>query len=920
MLSTPGIIAASLAYLGLLFGIAWYADRRADTGRSVINSPLVYALSLGVYCTTWTFYGSVGRAAASGVGFLPIYLGPTLLFALGGVILHKMIRVAKANRITSIADFVASRYGKSQMLGGLVTVIAVIGVVPYIALQLKAVSGTFTLLAGGAESLLGAAPAVAPLLADSAFYVALVLAAFTILFGTRHLDATERHEGMVAAIAFESVVKLTAFFAVGLFVVYGLNDGVGALFDRAREYPEIARRLSGPGSAPAYGSWFALTALAFFAAMLLPRQFQIGVVENVNADHLRHAIWMFPLYLFLINLFVLPIALAGMMHFPPGADADSFVLTLPMAHHQGALTLLVFIGGLSAATGMVIVETIALSTMVCNDLVMPLLLRWRALRLHERADLSGLLLEIRRWAIAIIVALGYIYFRAAGEAYALVSIGLISFAAMAQFAPVVLGGMYWKGGTRDGALAGLAAGFLIWGYTLLLPSFAKSGWLPDGFLQHGPWGIELLRPQHLFGLTGLNEITHCLVWSLLFNLGAYIGVSLRRPPDAHEARQAKLFVEETGTLAPTWRGGATVDDLMPLAARFLGQENAREAFARYAAGRGLADPRQLKSDPGLVQFAESLLAGAIGSASARVMVSSVVQEEPLGLDEVMNILDEASQVRAYSHELEIKSAELTRATAELRAANERLRELDRMKDDFISTVTHELRTPLTSIRAFSEMLHEDPRIDLAERARFLGIIVSETERLSRLINQILDLAKLESGRADWNTEPVDLGEVAREATDSVSSLCREKGVALVLDVDETSPVVAGDYDRLMQVLINLLSNAVKFVPARTGMVKVSVGGTAAEAQVAVADNGPGIRPADREVIFEKFRQGAGDADVLTGKPQGTGLGLPISRQIVEHLGGRMWVEDAEPNGARFVFTLPLNSAASTDDNAGAQYR
>ena len=918
MLDAPGIIAASFAYLGLLFGIAWYADRRADAGRSVINSPVVYALSLGVYCTTWTFYGSVGRAAASGVGFLPIYLGPTLLFALGGVILHKMIRVAKANRITSIADFVASRYGKSQLLGGLVTVIAVIGVVPYIALQLKAVSATFTLLSGGTEILLGAAPAVAPLLADSAFYVALVLAAFTILFGTRHLDATERHEGMVAAIAFESVVKLMAFFAAGLFVVYGLNDGVGALFERAREFPEIARRLSGPGSAPAYGSWFALTALAFFAAMLLPRQFQIAVVENVNPDHLRHAIWMFPLYLFLINLFVLPIALAGMMHFPPGTDADSFVLTLPMAHQQQALTLLVFVGGLSAATGMVIVETIALSTMVCNDLVMPLLLRWKALRLHERADLSGLLLEIRRWAIAIIVALGYIYFRAAGEAYALVSIGLISFAAMAQFAPVVLGGMYWKGGTRDGALAGLAAGFLVWAYTLLLPSFAKSGWLPDGFLQLGPWGIELLRPQHLFGLSGLNETTHCLVWSLLFNLGAYIGVSLRRPPDAHEARQAKLFVEESGALAPTWRGGATVDDLLPLAARFLGQENAREAFARYAGGRGLADPRQIKSDPGLVQFAESLLAGAIGSASARVMVSSVVQEEPLGLDEVMNILDEASQVRAYSHELEIKSIELTRATTELRAANERLRELDRMKDDFISTVTHELRTPLTSIRAFSEMLHEDPRIDLAERARFLGIIVSETERLSRLINQILDLAKLESGRADWRTEPVDLGEVVREATDSVSSLCREKRVELTLELGGQGPEVMGDRDRLMQVLINLLSNAVKFVPADTGTVKVSVGGTAREARVDVADNGPGIRPEDREVIFEKFRQGTGDADVLTDKPQGTGLGLPISRQIVEHLGGRLWVEDAAPRGARFVFTLPLNSAQSADDNAGAQ--
>jgi Na+/proline symporter/signal transduction histidine kinase len=917
MLTVWVIVAASLAYLGLLFGIAWYADRRADAGRSVIDNSLVYALSLGVYCTTWTFYGSVGRAAASGIGFLPIYLGPTLLFALGAVILHKMIRIAKANRITSIADFVASRYGKSQLLGGLVSVIAVVGVIPYIALQLKAVSSTFVLLTQVAP-LPGEATgaAVVPLLQDSAFYVAGLLAVFTILFGTRHMDATERHEGMVAAIAFESVIKLVAFLAAGLFVVYGIYGGMGDLFDKARAVPEITQRLLGEGRAVIdYGNWFALTLLAFLAALLLPRQFQIAVVENVNPQHLRRAIWLFPLYLFLINLFVLPIALAGLLHFPAGADADSFVLTLPMAFQHKALTLLVFVGGLSAATGMVIVETIALSTMVCNDLVMPGLLRWRALGLQQREDLTGLLLGIRRWAIAVILALGYLYFRIAGEAYALVSIGLISFAAMAQFAPVVLGGMYWKGGTQSGALAALGAGFLIWTYTLLLPSFAKSGWLPADFLQHGPWGIELLRPQQLFGLTGLSEITHCLVWSMVFNLGSYVGVSLLRIPDAREARQAKLFVEESGTAAPNWRGGAELDDLLPLAARFIGPERAQDAFDRHARSRGYASSaalRAVKSDAELVHFAETLLAGAIGSASARAMVASVVQEEPLGLDEVMNILDEASQVRAYSHELELKSLELTQATAELRAANERLRELDSLKDDFISTVTHELRTPLTSIRAFSEMLHEDPKIDLVERTRFLGIIVSETERLSRLINQILDLAKLESGRAEWTSAEVNLSEVVREAVDSISSLAKEKKITLELDLPTPGAIVLADRDRLTQVMINLLSNSVKFVASGSGHVKVGAGETADAVTVSVCDNGPGIRAEDRELIFEKFRQGTGDAGALTDKPQGTGLGLPISRQIIEYFGGKLWVESEVGKGACFRFTLPRD----LDQNSG----
>jgi Na+/proline symporter len=338
----------------------------------------VYALSLGVYCTTWTFYGSVGRAAANGIGFLPIYLGPTLLFALGGFILYRMIRIAKANRITSIADFVASRYGKSQLLGGLVTVIAVVGVIPYIALQLKAVSNSFTILGNYPEIVMPAAVGAVPLFQDSALYVAMILAAFTILFGTRHLDATERHEGMVAAIAVESVVKLVAFLAVGAFVVWGMHDGGGRHLRACRSGARGGAPLSRADAPAAYGSWGTLMFLSLFAALLLPRQFQIAVVENVDASHLNRAVWLFPLYLFLINLFVLPVALAGLMHFPAGTvDADTFVLTLPMAHQQETLALFVFIGGLSAATGMVIVETIALSTMVCNDLVMPLLLRVR---------------------------------------------------------------------------------------------------------------------------------------------------------------------------------------------------------------------------------------------------------------------------------------------------------------------------------------------------------------------------------------------------------------------------------------------------------------------------------------------------------------------------------------------------------------
>jgi Na+/proline symporter/signal transduction histidine kinase len=902
------IVLASFSYLGLLFAIAHYGDKRADAGRSIIDNPTIYALSLAVYCTTWTFYGSVGRAAATGIGFLPIYLGPTLMVALWWFVMRKIIRISKTNRITSIADFVASRYGKSQLLGGLVTIIAVIGIIPYISLQLKAVSGSFSILLHYPEIVMPAKAGAQPLFQDSALYIAMILAAFTILFGTRHLDATERHEGMVAAIAFESLVKLLAFIAVGLFVTFGLYNGFGDIFTRAGEVPELLALMTVSETGSSYGNWWTLTFLSMLSIMFLPRQFQIAVVENVNEKHVVRAVWLLPLYLLLINIFVLPIALGGLMLFQPGmVDADTFVLTLPMAQQQEALALFVYIGGLSAATGMVIVETIALSTMICNDLVMPVMLRQKWLRLHESRDLSGLLLSIRRWAIAAILMLGYLYFRLAGEAYALVAIGLISFAAVAQFAPAIFGGIYWKNGTRNGAIAGLGAGFAVWVYTLLLPSFAKSGWLPADFLTDGLFGIALLRPQHLFGLTGLDELSHSLFWSMLANIGCYVGVSLTGRASAAETGQASLFVDvfkrtRGAEGSRVWRGSARVGDLVPLIGRFLGPERAQEAFSAYARSRGAGSVDDLHADAELVHFAETLLAGAIGAASARVMVASVAQEEPLGLDEVMNILDEASQVRAYSVQLEEKSRALEAATAELRAANERLTELDHMKDEFISTVTHELRTPLTSIRAFSEMLLDDPKTQLSERKRFLGIITKETERLTRLINQMLDMAKIESGNAEWHTGEIDMREVIRESLDATAQLYQDAGVNREVELPEDVPPVLADRDRLMQVMLNLLSNAVKFCDPEHGQVRIRLTRDADRVRVEVSDNGQGLAPRDQTVIFEKFRQ---VAHPVSGKPRGTGLGLPISRQIIERFGGVLWVESSPGKGATFSFTLPF---------------
>jgi Na+/proline symporter/nitrogen-specific signal transduction histidine kinase len=906
MLSATLVIGVSFAYLLTLFAVAHWADGRAAQGRSVISSAWVYALSMAVYCTAWTYFGSVGRAANSGVWFLPIYLGPMLAMVLAWMVVRKMIRIAKTYRITSIADFIASRYGKSPLLAGLVTLITVVGIVPYIALQLKGIASAYAVM----TSPLGA-PAVqaAQWWNDSTLYVALALAGFTIVFGARHLDSTERHEGMVAAIAFESVVKLVAFMAVGVFVTFVLFNGPGDLFAQAHAVDSLRQLMQfGQGQSFAYAQWFSLIVLAMLSVIFLPRQFQVMVVENVDERHLKRAVWVFPLYLLLINLFVLPIALGGLMYFGQGQiNPETFVLSLPLAEGYTALALLAFVGGLSAATGMVIVEAIAVSTMVCNDLVMPWLLRTQRFA-KANGNLNGLLLGIRRVAILGIMLLGYLYFHLAGEAYALVSIGLISFAAVAQFAPAMLGGMYWKGGTQRGALAGLSVGFAFWAYTLMLPSLAKSGWFPIGFLEQGPWGLEWLKPEAFLGLGGLDNLTHSMVWSLMLNIAAYVGVSLWRSPTAVETSQALLFVDvfnrNAGSRPVFWQGRAQVADLLPLVARFLGQDKAEQSFVRYARQVGVTQVRDIPADARLVQFVETQLAGAIGSASARVMVASVVEEEALDLDDVMRILDEASQLRAYSHALEDKSRSLERATQELQEANEKLKSLDRMKDDFMSSVTHELRTPLTSIRALSELMRDDPEMSLEQRQHFMAIIVSETERLSRLVNQVLDMAKIEAGHAEWHNSPVDMPELLAQAVNTLQETYRERGVQLRLDAQPT-PTVMADPDRITQVVINLLSNAVKFAPRQTGLVEVRLRALDGGVSVEVQDNGPGIAEDEQERVFEKFRQVGDEAY----RPGGTGLGLPISRQIVEHLGGHMWLRSELGQGACLGFYLPHRAQA-----------
>ncbi|RCV90869.1 sensor histidine kinase [Billgrantia montanilacus] len=906
MRTDPVVLTVAFGYLALLFVIAAWGDRRAEKGRSVIGSPTVYALSIAVYCTAWTFYGSVGRAAESGPSFLLIYLGPTLAMLMAPFMIRKMVRIASTQRITSIADFISARYGKSSSLGALVALIALIGITPYIALQLKAITLSHAVLVNYPEAA-EFRMADESFWVDKSFWVALVLAVFIILFGTRHLDASERHEGMVAAIAFESLVKLVAFLTVGVFVVFVLFNGPMDLFSQVAESPRLVGALSldaVPGGAT---GWVGTLVLAFLAFLTLPRQFQVLVVENVDERHLKRASWLFPLYLVAINLFVIPIAMAGLL-LPVGtSDPDSFVLTLPLSAGLEGIPLLVFIGGLSAATGMVIVETIALSTMVSNQLVMPLLLRYKHLQLSSQGELAGWLLGIRRVAIVLILLLGYLYHALIGDSYSLVTIGLVSFAAAAQFAPALLIGMYWRGATRAGASLGLIAGFLIWVYTLLLPGFAQSGWLDPDFLERGLWGLGWLRPYALFGLEGWDIYSHSLLWSLLANVGILVGISLFTRQSPLEQTQAALF---TNAMNPglqhtsLWRGQTTRGELQTLLSRYLGANATARILADQTSNRDNSDP----APPAMIARAEQALSGALGSASARVLINSVVRGEALDLESILSILDTTSQTLEYNRRLEQKSNELAKIGEELRAANERLRELDRLKDEFVAMVSHELRTPLTSIRAFAEILRDGKDLPEDKRIHFLEVVVLESQRLSRLIEEILDLARLESGRLTLTPQKLDLVSLTRHSVDAVHRLQEDRGVTLQLDIDVDEAPVIGDPDRLEQVIINLLDNAGKFADDDDPKVRLHLTQHKEHFRLSVEDNGPGISAEERERVFEKFHQIkrlSSSAGKAKGRPRGSGLGLPISRGIVAHLGGRLWVEDApQLQGACLIMELP----------------
>ncbi|MEL6640803.1 MAG: ATP-binding protein [Pseudomonadota bacterium] len=880
------LIFVSLCYVAFLFLVAFWAERRAhSSGATWLRGPFVYTLSLSIYCTAWTFYGAVGYAARSGIEYVTIYLGPTLVMVGWWWVLRRLVRIGRVQRITSIADLISSRFGKSTSLGITVTILSVVAATPYIALQLQSVTQSFAVFAAGTGEEWGQSE-----LRTAAVWVAMGLAIFTVVFGTRTLDANERHSGIVIAIAVEAVVKLLALVAVGVFVVWGLAGSPEAVLAKIDASPISTFETRG-------GRWAALIFLSAAAFLCLPRMFQVLVVENADERNLQTASWAFPLYLVAVSLFVLPIAVVGLERMPDGANPDLFVLTLPLAEGQNALAVFAFLGGFSSATSMVIVSTIAVATMVSNHIVAPIWLNASTPGASMSGDVRRVIVRARRISIAAILALGYLYFRFSGGGAALAAIGLISFSGAVQILPVLLGGIFWRGATRIGAGLGLFVGFTVWLWTLFLPSFGPGAVLPYAVLDQGPYGIAWLRPQALFGMTGLDPLVHGLFWSMAFNTICFFVGSILSFPRPLERFQGAQFVNvfAMSDRAQAWSGsGANAEDLLIMAQRILGGREAQTLFQRAAAAQGKSGYLP-DVTPDFIVRLERELAGSVGAATAHAMIGQLTEGAAVSVEDLIAVADEAAQILEYSNQLEAKSAEQDRTAGALRAANEKLTALSIQKDAFLSQISHELRTPMTSIRSFSEILR-DTDMSAGEHKHFAGIIHDEALRLTRLLDDLLDLSVLENGQVSLHFHSGHLTDLLDRAVGA--SGVTNSNLQIVRDPQGEELVLHTDLDRLVQVFVNVISNAQKYCIVDNPTLRIRVHIYNGRNVIDFVDNGEGIAAEAQSMIFEKFARIEDE-----GKAGGAGLGLAICRQIMARLGGEITYLPGK-EGAAFRITLP----------------
>lgn len=896
-MSSYVLFSIIIIYLFVLFFIAFFAEKNARS--RWVNNSVVYSLSLAVYCTAWTYYGSIGIAANSGINFLPIYLGPVIAAPLWIVVLRKIIRISKQHKISSVADFISLRYGNHRFLGALVTIVCLLAIVPYISLQLKAVSETFQILSDDTGYV------ATSVYDDSTFYVALLLAIFATFFGTQRTDASQKHKGIVVSIAFESIVKLTFFLCVGIYVTYILFDGTEDIYSQMSK-AENFQSLTRINSFENGFDWLYTIMLSFIAIFLLPRQFQLAVVENVREKHLKTAIWLFPLYLLIFNVFVIFIAWAGNLTIGDATQAEYYALLLPLKNGNVFLSVLVFLGGFSAVISMVVVATLALSTMVSNNLIIPYGFLDAFIKSYPERN-AKYIKNIRRISIFSIILVAYAFYVNFSFELSLYSIGLMAFVIIAQLAPSFFIGLFWNRGSSKASIIGIIAGLAIVFYTLILPFTIHALTGSDEFTSNGFFSIDSLKPHALFGLDFLSPPAHAFFWSMLMNTCCYITFSVMSQGDYRERNYAEMYVDSSkyqdlqdGALV--WKGEAYVSEIKKVLVKFLGEARTERALNLFFRKYNLPLNTEM-ADARLINFSEKLLTGSIGGASAKILIASVVKEKKVSLVEVLKILEESKETITSNKLLREKSNELAKLTDQLTSANKELTEKDKQKDEFLDAVAHELKTPITGIRATTELLIDDnDDMPVAIKEQFLKNMLQDSDRLSRLINNILDFEKLSRGRTELNIQRHNIKDTLHKTIQRFHHLADKKGIK-IKHSNKNDVYASYDEDRIVQVITNLISNAIKFCEPKTGKIIASYQYLEDSIEVTIKDNGKGIPLQDLPYIFDKFYQ---SKNQNIQKPEGSGLGLAICKQIVENHNGTIWAKNNKKNGATFGFKLPFS--------------
>lgn len=887
-MSSVSLFAVVILYLALLFLVAHRAEKKKS--KIWVNNPYIYSLSLAVYCTAWTYYGSIGVAVNEGLDYLPIYIGPIIIIPAWIYINKKILRISRVNKVSSIADFISLRYGNSRSFGAIITLVCIFGIIPYIGLQIKAISETFHLVTN--------TPISQNIFTDNATFVVVLLALFSSYYGTRYVDASEKRLGIISAVALESFLKLIFLIVLGVFVTFFAFDGFSDIYAKASLLPDFKEKNTFSGLEGSF-NWMILCLISASAIFLLPRQFHTTIVENRQEKHLKTAIWFFPLYLLIFNLFVFPIAWGGRIIFEgQTVNPEFYSILIPQHFGNQIITVLVFLGGLSSSISMVIISSITLSIMLSNNLIIPY--GWlEKFTSHNETKNTKSIVNIRKISIFILIVTSFVFYKYFILKNSLYSVGLISFVIISQLGPSFFGAIFWRRGSYKGAVIGLIGGLAICYFGLIIPQYYFSyNQEFKGFVR------DMYNWFSFFDIPYLSSISEVFFWSILINISLFIVISLSQKGDYRERNFAEIYVDidkyiQNHENAFIWRGKAFVSDIRNILVKFLGEKKTEQAMRIFNLKYNI-DTRTETADARFIKFSENLLSGRIGTASAKILIEGVTHEDKISLKEVLEILEESKENISLNKKLTEQSRELRQLSNELSFANENLIFKDKQKDDFLDSVAHELRTPITAIRSAGEILADDDDIPLEIKREFLNNIITESDRLNEIINDILYLDKLEHGEIALNINQNNIVETYQKALNPISHLIHQKNIHLSEVELLTNHIFNYDEARLIQVFQNILGNALKFTDEQ-GTIQTKFQEKDGQLIIKIFNTGKQIPEDDLNLIFDKFYQ---SRNQNLRKPSGSGLGLAICKKIMEAQNGSIV---AENNELGVTFTLQLRN-------------